>query len=89
MARHNAVQQKLPCLLEISVSEGNSKKRPDQSFRVEATDALCDEASKHDLDQAWVSEKVDGTCCHVNDFQGGLLIEKGCTSPNTESKRLQ
>ncbi|XP_041366004.1 uncharacterized protein C12orf29 homolog isoform X2 [Gigantopelta aegis] len=68
--KENRVQQKIPCIFEIEVKDENSRKRSNQSFRVLAVDCLNSEASSSCLQDAWLSEKLDGTCCYVSPFKG-------------------
>ncbi|XP_046573805.1 uncharacterized protein C12orf29 homolog [Haliotis rubra] len=68
--RTNPVQQKVKCLFKIRVENKASQKRQNQQFLVVATDNLCDEVEQHNLDTAVVSEKIDGTCCYIAEYEG-------------------
>ncbi|XP_046364856.2 uncharacterized protein C12orf29 homolog [Haliotis rufescens] len=68
--RTNPVQQKVKCLFEINVEPKASGKRPNQPFLVVASDKLLVEVKQHILDTAIVSEKIDGTCCYIAEYEG-------------------
>lgn len=63
------VQSKLQCLYHTIVVEEKSKKRPNQPFKVIASDELLEDA-KDTLNEAMATEKLDGTSCYINEFQG-------------------
>ena len=64
------VQAKMSCLFETRVVEEPSKKRNYQPYRVEATDRLRQTAVDADVKDAPASEKLDGTCVHVREYEG-------------------
>lgn len=66
----NAVQQKIQCVFVTGVSNEPSNKRNNQSFKVTASDVLNPEIDFEDLSMATATEKVDGTCCLIQEFQG-------------------
>ncbi|KAK7481852.1 hypothetical protein BaRGS_00026878 [Batillaria attramentaria] len=47
-----------------------SKKRANQQFKVTATDVLNPEVVTSDIEHAVATEKVDGTCCLIDIYQG-------------------
>ena len=53
-------------MYETEVVEERSNKRPHQSYKIVASDRLRDE---HLIKTAIVSEKIDGTCSYIADFQ--------------------
>lgn len=84
MAGLCSVQGKIQCLFEVSVSpNAPSSKRPDQSYRIVATDRLRRKASEvlvgaagsgpdtgHVGTAGRPTEKLDGTCVFVDKFDG-------------------
>ncbi|XP_067656160.1 RNA ligase 1-like [Haliotis asinina] len=68
--RTNPVQQKVKCLFKIKVEDKASEKRQNQQFLVVATDKRCNEVEQHNLETAVVSEKIDGTCCYIAEYEG-------------------
>ncbi|KAL8624762.1 hypothetical protein ACOMHN_002457 [Nucella lapillus] len=65
-----AVQRKLPCVYMTGVHSAPSNKRPNQPFKVTASNQLNPEVDQRDLDLACATEKVDGTCCLVQEYGG-------------------
>ncbi|XP_076471287.1 RNA ligase 1-like [Babylonia areolata] len=70
MASCIAVQQKMSCVYVTGVQNTPSTKRANQQFKVTASDVLNPEVDVHDLEAACATEKVDGTCCLVQEYQG-------------------
>ncbi|XP_064603065.1 RNA ligase 1-like [Liolophura sinensis] len=70
MMELGSVQNKLACVFEVEVLREPSDKRCHQSYRVVATDRLRTEAIEHNVVSAVPSEKLDGTCVLISDFQG-------------------
>ncbi|KAL5007468.1 hypothetical protein ScPMuIL_016274 [Solemya velum] len=64
------VQKKLPCLFQVQVLDAPSDKRHSQPYKVIATPDFEEEAFKHDIHSARLSEKLDGTCVYVAKFLG-------------------
>ena len=73
MAKCVAVQQKLPCVFVTGVQNTPSNKRANQPFKVVATDQLHPEVDVQDLAAASATEKVDGTCCLIAQYQGIVI----------------
>ena len=69
MRRFGNVQQKISCVLETYAVEKNSTKRGGQSYSIVAGEKVREQAVSDDIQNALVSEKLDGTCCFVNTFQ--------------------
>lgn len=65
-----AVQQKISCVFVTGVQNEPSKKRANQLFKVTASDVLNPDVASDDIDAADVTEKVDGTCCLIEEYQG-------------------
>lgn len=65
-----AVQQKISCVFVTGVQNEPSKKRANQPFKVTASDMLNPDVVASDVEAALVTEKVDGTCCLVELYQG-------------------
>lgn len=63
------VQKKIKCLFQTSVVDSTSSKRPGQNYSVLATDSLQSDAIAY-VGTAHASEKIDGTCCFVHEYQG-------------------
>ena len=74
MATCIAVQRKMPCVFVTGVQDTPSSKRANQPFKVTATDTLNPEVIPHDIDSAFATEKVDGTCCLVQEYQGDVCV---------------
>jgi hypothetical protein len=67
--RMNPVQQKVSCLFETEVLSESSSKRPQQGFKVVASERLKQSALESHLADSVCSEKIDGTCVYVSMFQ--------------------
>ena len=74
MAKCTAVQRKMPCVFVTSVQDMPSSKRANQQFMVTASDTLNPEVNPLDIDSALTTEKVDGTCCLVQEYQGSVYV---------------
>ncbi|KAH3884135.1 hypothetical protein DPMN_008107 [Dreissena polymorpha] len=57
-----AVQQKISCVFETAVIDEVSKKRDNQSYRVQATSKIKQKAIDNEVNSAQATEKLDGTC---------------------------
>ncbi|KAK0055125.1 hypothetical protein Bpfe_015416 [Biomphalaria pfeifferi] len=67
----NPVQQKISCVYDIDVCDEASSKRHNQLYRVVATGEMNLVAEQDGVNTtAKVTEKLDGTCCLVQEFQG-------------------
>jgi hypothetical protein len=66
----NPVQQKISCVYVTAVKEETSNKRKYQPFSVAATRDLTEKSQKDDIASAKATEKLDGTCCLVDKFEG-------------------
>jgi hypothetical protein len=75
MAKAFAVQKKIPCVFVTGVQEEASSKRSNQPFKVTASDVLNPEIIPHDIDSARVTEKVDGTCCLIQEHEGNKPVD--------------
>ena len=67
------VQKKINCVFKTTIKNGTSDKRPGQNYNVIATEVLQEEAQHASFSKSSVSEKVDGTCCFIQTFEGKLL----------------
>ncbi|KAK3727699.1 hypothetical protein RRG08_032656 [Elysia crispata] len=65
----NPVQQKIPCVYAIGVTDESSEKRKQQTYKVTATRCLHSKA-QFEIASAIPTEKLDGTCCLVELFEG-------------------
>ncbi|XP_070565692.1 RNA ligase 1-like [Ptychodera flava] len=65
-----SVQNKVPCVFKTIVVEGKSSKRAHQQYKVVASREIKEIALQADIEQASPTEKIDGTCVYVHDFQG-------------------
>lgn len=65
-----AVQQKISCVFETSVLNVPSTKRPFQHYNVVATNTVKEAAKQDGIDTAIATEKLDGTCVFISEFQG-------------------
>ena len=74
MAKYTAVQCKMPCVFVTGVQDTPSSKRANQQFMVTASDKLNPEVTPLDIDSALATEKVDGTCCLVQEYQGSKCV---------------
>ena len=63
------VQKKISCVFETAVVEEKSSKHAHQSYKVVATERLKERVMQSNLSAAISSEKLDGTCCHVSEYQ--------------------
>ena len=68
------VQEKIHCVYITGVTNEPSPKRPQQSFKVSATRDITAKALEDDVITARPTEKLDGTCCLVDIFNGRLYI---------------
>ncbi|CAL1529275.1 unnamed protein product [Lymnaea stagnalis] len=66
----NPVQQKISCAFEIGVTDESSNKRGNQTYKVSALRAITEQAERDDISAARSTEKLDGTCCLIQEFQG-------------------
>lgn len=64
------VKGKIDCLFEIAIIDKPSSKRPNQVFMVSATDTLRLQAKDHGIENALATEKIDGTCVFITQFNG-------------------
>ena len=74
LRKYVAVQQKISCVFMTGIQDVPSSKRTNQSFKVAATDQLHANVVPEDIEAAFVSEKIDGTCCLIQQFQGLIII---------------
>ena len=65
-----SVQNKIKCVFATNILDGKTAKRSGQNYQVLATEQLSEEAVNAHVDDAVVSEKIDGTCCYVVEYQG-------------------
>ncbi|XP_060068287.1 RNA ligase 1-like [Ylistrum balloti] len=70
MAGLGSVQQKIPCVYETTVLNEPSKKRSYQQYNVVATNTVRQIAKQESIDTAVATEKLDGTCVFISEFQG-------------------
>ncbi|KAK2185796.1 hypothetical protein NP493_222g02012 [Ridgeia piscesae] len=70
MSTLGSVQQKLSCVFETIVLEQSSAKRANQSYAVVASENVSKHAIDSKIESATVTEKLDGTCVYVHEFQG-------------------
>ncbi|XP_043979941.1 uncharacterized protein C12orf29 homolog isoform X1 [Gambusia affinis] len=70
MRRLGSVQQKIPCVFLTDVKEEASRKREHQQFQIVATENVNPVALEANVDCAFATEKLDGTCCYVALYQG-------------------
>jgi len=70
----NGVQQKLPCIFKIAVTNAQSSKRSGQTYKVVATKAISPEVLTSKTTNACATEKLDGTCCYINNYEGQLIL---------------
>lgn len=64
------VQQKVSCIFETSVIDEPTSKRQFQGYKVIATDVIKNSALTSNVTQASVTEKLDGTCVYIAEYQG-------------------
>ncbi|KAM4734692.1 RNA ligase 1 isoform 2-T2 [Anableps anableps] len=69
MRRLGSVQQKIPCVFLTDVKEEASRKR-ERQFQVVATENVNPVALEANIDCAFATEKLDGTCCYIALYQG-------------------
>ena len=66
-----AVTDKMECVFtREKIEDEPSPKREGQHYRVIATDVLNPRALESDVQNSIVTEKIDGTCCYVAEFEG-------------------
>lgn len=70
MAMLGNVQQKILCVFETKVVNEPTTKRPNQPYKVVAGEELKAEAKDSDIIQSVATEKLDGTCAFVQEFDG-------------------
>ncbi|XP_059160637.1 RNA ligase 1-like [Physella acuta] len=66
----NPVQRKVSCTYVIGVTDETSTKRNNQTYKVTATNELNPQALIDRVETALSTEKLDGTCCLIQEFQG-------------------
>ena len=64
------VQSKIPCIFEQQILHESSTKRNNQAYKVVAGEELNQKATNYNINTAYPSEKIDGTCCHVKEYKG-------------------
>ncbi|GAB1599920.1 uncharacterized protein C12orf29 homolog [Argonauta hians] len=64
-----SVQSKLDCIFEIAVINEASTKRSNQLYMVSATDKVRSDATQHNVEDAVMTEKIDGTCTCIAEFK--------------------
>ncbi|XP_014825493.1 PREDICTED: uncharacterized protein C12orf29 homolog isoform X1 [Poecilia mexicana] len=74
MRRLGSVQQKIPCVFLTDVKEEASRKHEHQQFQVVATENVNPVALEANVDCAFATEKLDGTCCYVALYQGQFYL---------------
>ncbi|XP_005093626.1 uncharacterized protein C12orf29 homolog [Aplysia californica] len=91
MSQHqcNPVQEKISCVYTIAVNNNeSSSKRNQQSYKVSATKDLTAKALSDDVASARATEKLDGTCCLVEVFNGQpWLWARLDRKPNKQGER--
>nr|CAB3226513.1 uncharacterized protein C12orf29 homolog [Phallusia mammillata] len=70
----NGVQGKIQCIFKCVAEELPSKKRVGQNYRIVATKEISKTALSSNLETAIATEKLDGTCCYVKEYQGKLAL---------------
>ncbi|XP_022340322.2 RNA ligase 1-like [Crassostrea virginica] len=70
MEKRGKVQQKISCVFETEILNEPTKKRQFQGFRVVASDVLKDAALACDITNSVATEKLDGTCVYIAEFEG-------------------
>ncbi|KAK3594123.1 hypothetical protein CHS0354_040897 [Potamilus streckersoni] len=70
MENYGTVQQKISCVFETAVLDEPSGKRDYQQFKVVATDVLKRSATDSDISTALATEKLDGTCVFIKQYNG-------------------
>ena len=66
----NSVQQKISCVYVIGVTDQASAKRKQQTYKVTATKRLHAKSQADEIASAVPTEKLDGTCCLIGEFEG-------------------
>ncbi|WAR02014.1 CL029-like protein [Mya arenaria] len=64
-----SVQKKISCVFETAVFDEPSAKREHQTYRVAATNTIKVRALENDIQTAVATEKLDGTCCYISEFE--------------------
>ena len=80
MEKRGKVQQKISCVFETEILNEPTKKRQFQGFRVVASDVLKDAALACDITNSVATEKLDGTCVYIAEFEGNVGLD---VSPRT------
>ncbi|XP_050409791.2 uncharacterized protein C12orf29 homolog [Patella vulgata] len=71
MEKLKSVQQKIPCIFEISVINEPSDKRSNQPYKVVAGEKLNPKIKDlTELNDVLATEKLDGTCVLIDEFNG-------------------
>ncbi len=70
MDKLGSVQQKISCVFETYVVEEPSTKRSYQPYKIVAGENLRPEAEHHDIFNSVPTEKLDGTCVFISEFDG-------------------
>ena len=70
MASLSNVQQKISCVFETHVIEEPSGKRSYQPYKIVAGENVRQSAELSDIYNAISSEKLDGTCTLISEFDG-------------------
>ncbi|XP_033752428.1 uncharacterized protein C12orf29 homolog [Pecten maximus] len=70
MSGLGSVQQKISCVFETTVLNEPSKKRSYQQYNVVATNTVRQAAIRDGIATAIPTEKLDGTCVFISEFQG-------------------
>ncbi len=70
MEKLGNVQQKIHCVFETRVVEEPSGKRSHQAYKVVAGENIRPEAEESGISDAVPTEKLDGTCVFVDNFEG-------------------
>ncbi|XP_053384932.1 uncharacterized protein C12orf29 homolog [Mercenaria mercenaria] len=65
-----SVQQKVSCVFETTVLNEQSTKRENQFYKVVASERIKQKAIDNDIHTALVTEKLDGTCVYISQFEG-------------------
>ena len=64
------VQQKISCIFKTAILDEQSSKRSYQQYKVVAVDELKPQAIEDNIRTAKATEKLDGTCVYIAEFQG-------------------
>ncbi|KAL4225756.1 hypothetical protein ACF0H5_016445 [Mactra antiquata] len=65
-----SVQKKISCVFETGVLDEPSTKRDNQSYKVVAKETIKQRALDNDVMNAIATEKLDGTCVYIAQFEG-------------------